>query len=620
MSRAQKGKLAIFLSTLFLSLLLYRPTALFAQAELASHGPRLAIDSLFADWDRTDVPGWAVGVIQDGRLVYQRGYGMASVEEGIPITSETQFAIASMSKQFTDACIVLLVIRGEISLDDDIRIYVPELPDYGSTVTIRHLIHHMSGIKDRAPIAASQWEQGERFGGSFDNQDALDIIFQEDSLDFETGTMFTYCGSNYVLLAEIVKRVSGQTLREFADENIFQPLGMSHTFFKDDTTLVGNFATEYHRSYVEPDYIYIPFEEEEFEYRYNYVECGPGGVVTTIEDLYLWDQNFYDNKLEGGSEFTDLMLSTGKFDNGEDVVIPWGPYAAGIMSTHLYGFGLMHTEYNGSKAIFHPGYVGGFQSIIMRFPEEELSIILMANYEIAATENFNIVMRIADLYLSGQGEEYSQGCDFNGDGKLGIADVVKLLLLARDNPDDPLVDWNSDGAYSWDDVVLLIHDIWNGHCPPVTSALLASAGNLEQVAGPEGLSAEDIAYLEQMMARMNLTPEQEAEFRLVLYGEAGAARLPKVFSLAQNSPNPFNPATTISYSVPEGNQEYVTLKVYDLRGRLVRTLVQDAREAGNYTVFWDGTDETGRRISSGVYLYRMKAGEFVQTRKMVILK
>jgi len=614
MSRAQKGKLAIFLSTLFLGLFLYSPTALFAQAELASHGPRLAIDALFAEWDSPDVPGWAVGVIQDGKIVYQKGYGMANVEEGIPITSETQFNIASMAKQFTAACIILLVIRGEISLDDDIRTHIPEFPDYGSTVTIRHLFHMMSGIIDFHLTAESQWEQGERFGGSFDNQDVLDIILQQDSLDFEPGTMFTYSDDNYVLLAEVIERVSGQTLREFADENIFQPLGMSHTFIKDDTTPVENYATEYHRSYVEPDYIYTPFEEDEFKYRYNYIYYGATGVLTTIEDLYLWDQNFYDNKLEGGSEFTDLMLSTGKFDNGEDVVIPWGPYVAGIMSTHLYGFGLMHAEYNGSKVIYHPGTVGGFQSIIKRFPEEELTIILMANYETIG--HFNIVMEVADVYLSGQGEAYSQGCDFNGDGRLGIADVVRLLLLARDNPSDPLVDWNSDGAYSWADVILLVHDIWNGHCPPETAALLASAGNLEQVAGSEGLSAEDIAYLEQMMARMNLTPEQEAAFHLVLYGEAGAASLPKVFSLA----NPFNPATTISYSVPEGVSERITLKVYDLRGCLVHTLVEGIRGAGTYSVYWDGTDDSGRQVSSGVYLYRMQAGEFVQTRKMVILK
>jgi len=136
----------------------------------------------------------------------------------------------------------------------------------------------------------------------------------------------------------------------------------------------------------------------------------------------------------------------------------------------------------------------------------------------------------------------------------------------------------------------------------------------------QNLSAEDIEYLERMLARMNLTPEQEAAFLLALYGEAGAARLPKVFSLAQNSPNPFNPATTISYSVPEGASVHVTLKVYNIRGTLVRTLVDVVREPGRYTVFWDGTDEAGRQVSSGVYFYRMIAGDFVQTRKMVLLK
>ena len=136
----------------------------------------------------------------------------------------------------------------------------------------------------------------------------------------------------------------------------------------------------------------------------------------------------------------------------------------------------------------------------------------------------------------------------------------------------------------------------------------------------EGLTQSDIEYLERMMAQMNLTSEQEAAFRLALYGEAGAARLPKAFSLSQNIPNPFNPSTTISYTVTEGVAVKVALKVYNIRGSLVRTLVDEMREPGKYTMFWDGTDDYGRQLSSGVYLYRMQAGDFTQTRKMVLLK
>ena len=136
----------------------------------------------------------------------------------------------------------------------------------------------------------------------------------------------------------------------------------------------------------------------------------------------------------------------------------------------------------------------------------------------------------------------------------------------------------------------------------------------------EGLSQEDIEYIEKMMLQMNLTPEQEMAFRLVLYGETGISSNPKSYSLSQNAPNPFNPTTTISYSVPVGVSVHLTLKVYDLRGHLIRTLADEERSAGTYYVFWDGTNATGRQVPSGVYLYRIQADDFVRTRKMVLLK
>ena len=213
----------------------------------------------------------------------------------------------------------------------------------------------------------------------------------------------------------------------------------------------------------------------------------------------------------------------------------------------------------------------------------------------------------------------SKTCDYSGDGKILINDVIVFLLRARDNPDDPAVDWDGNGSYAINDAILLLLDIMKGTCPEA-GALLSAIGNSEPVAVIEGLTPGDIAYIENMMEQMELTPEQEAALRLALYGEVGKAGLPKAFFLAQNSPNPFNPATMISFNLPEGASEQVSLKVFDLRGRLVRTLVDGAGEAGTYSVFWDGRDHAGRRVSSGVYLYRMQAGEFIQTRKMVLLK
>ena len=211
-------------------------------------------------------------------------------------------------------------------------------------------------------------------------------------------------------------------------------------------------------------------------------------------------------------------------------------------------------------------------------------------------------------------------CDINGDGRLGISDVVKLILNARDDETAACIDRNDDYEYDQLDVVQLVNEIWGGTCPEAT--MLASAG-VEIVASAEKMELTDdqIRYVESMIAQMDLTVEQEEAFRTALYGQGGAmSSLPKAFALAQNAPNPFNPATSINYSVPEGTSQAVRLAVYDIRGKLVRTLVDQVKSAGTYTVFWDGTDESGVQVSSGVYFYRMVSGSFIQTRKMVLLK
>ncbi|HUU26381.1 MAG TPA: FlgD immunoglobulin-like domain containing protein [archaeon] len=210
-----------------------------------------------------------------------------------------------------------------------------------------------------------------------------------------------------------------------------------------------------------------------------------------------------------------------------------------------------------------------------------------------------------------------KSCDFSGDSRVAIDDVIAFLLVGRDDPANPLVDWNRDGAYTIADAVALLIDILNGACPDV-SLQLASTGDLS--AFRPGLSQEDIRYIEGMIDLMNLSSEQQDALRLALYGEDLQSGAPKAFSLEQNAPNPFNPSTTISYTVPEGSGGILTLKIYDLRGRLVCTLVDGLRGAGSYTVFWDGNDDRGRAAASGVYLYRLEARDFIGVRKMVLLK
>ena len=212
-------------------------------------------------------------------------------------------------------------------------------------------------------------------------------------------------------------------------------------------------------------------------------------------------------------------------------------------------------------------------------------------------------------------------CDFNGDGNVSIADVISLLIFQRTNPGDLKADFNQNGISNIADAISLLLAMRDGSCPDAAVMLssVVEDGN-SLVTRIEGLTKTDIEYIERMMVQMNLTSEEDALFRLALYGEQGQSCLPKAFSLGQNNPNPFNPATTISYSIPEGGSVRVTLKIYDLRGRLVRSLFDELRQPGSFSVFWDGKDNVGHQVSSGVYLYRMQARDFVQTRKMVLLK
>ncbi|MEA2062940.1 MAG: FlgD immunoglobulin-like domain containing protein, partial [Gemmatimonadota bacterium] len=215
-------------------------------------------------------------------------------------------------------------------------------------------------------------------------------------------------------------------------------------------------------------------------------------------------------------------------------------------------------------------------------------------------------------------------CDFNEDGSINITDVIALLRFQRANPGDLGGDFNGDGSANITDAIsmLLAQRDPANLCPDASASLAASpVKNAHlRVSKLENLTEADIQYIEKAMSRMRLTAEEEAAFRLALDGRGAAASLPKAFSLAQNTPNPFNPSTSIGFTVAGGASVKVTLKIFTLRGQLVRTLVADAYDSGTYNVFWDGTDNTGNSVSSGVYFYRMKAGDFIRTRKMVLLK
>jgi CubicO group peptidase (beta-lactamase class C family) len=330
------------------------------------------VDALFAEWDNRNSPGCALAVIKDGAIVYKRGYGMADLEHDVPISPNTVFYIGSTSKQFVTACILLLAEQGKLALDDDLRKFIPEFPQYGKPITIRHLVHHTSGIRDYLTL----WElSGRSYLDYVPEQAVLDMICRQKELNFAPGEQYLYSNSCYFLLGVFVKRVSGKTLKEFAHENIFAPLGMKNSHFHDDNKhLVKNRAFGYTKT--------ANGEFGNLTMRFDLV--GSGGLYTTVEDLFLWDQNFYNNKLgKSGQQLIETMLTNGKLSNGKELD---------------YAFALTNGVYRGAKTVSHGGGLGGYRAQLIRFPEHRFSVVILSN--LASFNPTALAYKVADIYLA----------------------------------------------------------------------------------------------------------------------------------------------------------------------------------------------------------------------------
>jgi CubicO group peptidase (beta-lactamase class C family) len=327
-------------------------------------------NKLFAQWDKPDSPGCALAVIKDGRIIYKRGYGAANLDHGVPISPATVFYIASTSKQFTAASILLLARQGKISLDDDIRKHLPEMAQYDARVTIRHLIHHTSGIRDYLELMSIADAPTENI---YTEQEMIDLIARQKRLNFKPGDQHLYSNSGYFLLSQIVKRASGKSLREFAEENIFKPLGMRNTHFHDDRAMVvKNRATGY-----------VPRGGGFSVVLTNFDKVGDGGLLTTVEDLALWDQNFYENKIGGGPDFLSQLQTPATLNGGEKLT---------------YAAGLAVSEYRGLKVVGHGGSFNGFRAEMIRFLEQKFSVICLCN--LGNINPTSLAFQTADIYLA----------------------------------------------------------------------------------------------------------------------------------------------------------------------------------------------------------------------------
>jgi CubicO group peptidase (beta-lactamase class C family) len=329
------------------------------------------VDAVFTKWDRPDSPGCALGVYRGGQIVYKRGYGMEDLNEDVHITPGTVFHVASMSKQFTAASVVLLAQQGKLSLDDDVRKHIPELPDFGQKITIRNLVYHTSGLRDQwALLGLAGWRYSKDL---ITDEDVMSVMTRQKELNFKPGERHVYCNTGYTLLGLIVKRVSGMSLREFTTKNIFEPLGMTHTHFRDDhAEIIKHDAVGYAQETGKPFEISIT----------NFDTVGATSLHTTVEDLQRWDENFYQPKV-GGAAFVQQMLERGKLNNGEQLD---------------YAFGLVISKYKGLPTVDHNGADAGYRSDMTRFPEQHFSVAVLCNS--AETAPMALAQQVADIVLA----------------------------------------------------------------------------------------------------------------------------------------------------------------------------------------------------------------------------
>jgi CubicO group peptidase (beta-lactamase class C family) len=331
---------------------------------------RARVDSVFSEYDRSDAPGCALGVFRGGRIAYARGYGMADLERGVRITPATLFDIGSTSKQFAAASIALLVEDGKLSFSDDVRKYIPELPDYGAPITIDDLLRHTSGLRDYVGLLALA---GHSLQEVTTDSQALAIIARQRNLNFPTGSRWEYSNTGFFLLSVIVKRVSGQSLADFARSRIFLPLGMTHTRYRDRAEmLIPGRALGY-----------APDSADGFvNSMSNWEETGDGAVHLSVEDALLWDENFYHPRV-GGERMVQWLQERGTLANGDSID---------------YARGLFVDSYRGLRRVQHGGNWIGYHAAYARFPEQHTSVVTFCNSDGISPDG--LADKVADVVLA----------------------------------------------------------------------------------------------------------------------------------------------------------------------------------------------------------------------------
>jgi len=359
----------IYLKQIFVSLLLFVITIKISSQSLPDSTIK-KIDSLFKRWDNKNSPGCAIGIVRNDSLIYAKGYGMANLEYSVPITPETIFHMASLSKQFTAYSIVLLAKQGRLQLDDDIHKYLSWFPDLKERITIRNLLNHTSGIRD-------QWQLLAISGTSLDDvitqEHIIKILRKQQALNFKPGEQYSYSNSGFTMLAEIVRSITGQSLRKFTDSAIFKPLGMHSTHFHDDyTEIVKNRAYSYERKN------WFEFSNDIL----SYSNAGATSLFTNINDMSKWVMNFYHHKV-GDQKDIDQLTQKGKLNNGKEIT-----YALGIASD----------TYKGWRQFSHSGGDAGYRTYLTVFPDLKMGFIIFSN--LGDLGPWTKAYEVANLFIS----------------------------------------------------------------------------------------------------------------------------------------------------------------------------------------------------------------------------
>jgi CubicO group peptidase (beta-lactamase class C family) len=329
------------------------------------------VDRIFSVYDKPGSPGCSLGVVRDGDFIYRKAYGLANLELGVPLSSQSVFYMGSVSKQFTAASVVLAADQGYLSLDDDVHKYLPELPDYGHLVTLRQMIHQTSGFRDFYTLLGLSGRDPATFNSP---EEIFKIVVRQRGLNNIPGDEWIYSNTNYFLLGMVVQRATKKSLAEFAADNIFKPLAMSHTLFYDDRTFVvpGRVAA------------YDPGSHNTFQVDWSttFAVVGAGGLMSSVDDLLLWDRNFYANRLGKGT-LVEQLQTLGALNDGNKI---------------NYAMGLVLGNYRGLPIVEHGGALFGYRTELLRFPEQKFSVVCLCNIASAVPEN--LARKVADVYLA----------------------------------------------------------------------------------------------------------------------------------------------------------------------------------------------------------------------------